>query len=68
MSEVKPLIHGLCSVNLFEMSEKSEEKIKKLKYFFYHLSEKPCELTRYVLLYEQGCFWFLFIPVIKSSH
>lgn len=53
MSEVKSLIHGLCSMNLFEMGEKKqrEDITKKLKYFSYHLNEKACEFTRYVLLY-----------------
>lgn len=28
MSEVKPLIHGLCSMNLFEMGEKKAKERK----------------------------------------
>lgn len=34
MSEVKPLILGLCSMNSFEIGEKSKAKGKKTEIFF----------------------------------
>lgn len=35
MSEVKPLILGLCSMNSFEIGEKKQRREKKkMKYFF----------------------------------
>lgn len=49
MSEVKSLIHELCSMNLFEMGGKKQRKNENI--FSYHLNEKACERSRYVLLY-----------------
>lgn len=58
MSDVKPLIHWLCSMNLFEVGEKSKAK-KKLKYFCYPFNEQACGLTRYVFyLLTKSAFGF----------
>lgn len=48
MSEVKPLIQELCSMNLFEMVEKKKKKGEKNElYFCYPFNEKACGLTMY---------------------
>lgn len=66
MSEVKPLILGLCSMNSFEIGEKKQRREKKKNEIFF-CNEQACGLTRYVFyLKSKGCFWFLFLPVIKS--
>lgn len=66
MSKVKPLIHGLCSVNVFEMGEKSKAKIKKLQYFPTTWVKNHVNVLDMFYCINKGCFWFLFIPVIKS--
>lgn len=58
MSEVKPLIHQLCSMNLFEMGKKKKQRKEKSKIFLLP-NEQACELTRYLFyIINKGYFGF----------
>lgn len=62
MREVKLLIRGLCSVNLF--AKQSTEKKKKTKIFsLYSFNEQASGFTRYVL--TKALLLVSILPVIK---